>query len=415
MALVELLGDRLKGKEDDDVCTSSISGDGKYVGLYFSAHWCPPCQAFTPKLVEFYKKFKSSQRGADLEIVFISSDKDNSSFDEYYSDMPWLALPYDLRTEKNKLSKKFKVSGIPSLVILDSQTGEVVCENGRGEVADDPDAKGFPWKPRSFAEVIPGKLINNKKEEVPEVKDKITGLYFSAHWCPPCRNFTPELVKTYNKLKEDGRDFEIIFITWDRAEESFTKYFQDMPWLAIPYGDPRVAELAKVFQVAGIPSLIILDAEGKVITAEGRGRIMKDPEGKEFPWYPLPCCELDSFSAGVINEEPCLILFADIEEDDDVKKAMDLMKPVAEEIIAAEKEKGKKPACKFIVAGDDDIVENLQHFLGIADESLPLLVLVDIPEQRVAQCDEKEINAELIRSYYQKFASNQLEWTAIQR
>ena len=27
------------------------------------------------------------------------------------------------------------------------------------------------------------------------------GLYFSAHWCPPCRGFTPVLADTYNKIK----------------------------------------------------------------------------------------------------------------------------------------------------------------------------------------------------------------------
>ena len=29
---------------------------GKTVGIYFSAHWCPPCRGFTPVLTEFFNK-----------------------------------------------------------------------------------------------------------------------------------------------------------------------------------------------------------------------------------------------------------------------------------------------------------------------------------------------------------------------
>jgi thiol-disulfide isomerase/thioredoxin len=43
---------------------------GKYVGVYFSASWCPPCQRFTPKLVEAYT---DSLKGKNLEIVFVSA------------------------------------------------------------------------------------------------------------------------------------------------------------------------------------------------------------------------------------------------------------------------------------------------------------------------------------------------------
>nr|XP_054775583.1 nucleoredoxin-like [Lytechinus pictus] len=109
------------------------------------------------------------------------------------------------------------------------------------------------------------------------------------------------------------------------------------------------------FIFTGIPMLVIIDAEGKLITTEGRGSVMQDPEGKNFPWYPPACCELDSFSASIVNEGPCLILFTEIEEGDDDEyscKALEMMKPVAEEIRAAEEAKGKEPACKFIVAGD---------------------------------------------------------------
>ena len=43
---------------------------GKYVGVYFSASWCPPCKRFTPKLVEAYT---NHLKGKNLEIVFVSA------------------------------------------------------------------------------------------------------------------------------------------------------------------------------------------------------------------------------------------------------------------------------------------------------------------------------------------------------
>ena len=69
--------------------------------------------------------------------------------------------------------------------------------------------------------------------------------------CPPCRGFTPQLVKTYNKLKEQGKDFEIIFASSDRDEASFSDYFGEMPWLALPFGDNRKAELSELCEVEG--------------------------------------------------------------------------------------------------------------------------------------------------------------------
>ena len=44
-------------------------------------------------------------------------------------------------------------------------------------------------------------------------EDGVVGLYFSAHWCPPCQFFTPELVKYYEKLKAASKKFEVVFIS----------------------------------------------------------------------------------------------------------------------------------------------------------------------------------------------------------
>ena len=104
-AFVDLLGSKLQGKSGE-VDTATALAD-KYVGLYFSAHWCPPCRGFTPELAKTYTKLTGE--GKPFEIVFLSSDKADASFNEYYDTMPWLALPYSDRDRKNALSAKYKV------------------------------------------------------------------------------------------------------------------------------------------------------------------------------------------------------------------------------------------------------------------------------------------------------------------
>ncbi|XP_035691951.1 tryparedoxin-like [Branchiostoma floridae] len=144
MALVQLLGESLQKKAGDEerVQTSSLTGEGRYVGLYFSAHWCPPCRMFTPDLIEFYNDFKAK---GTLEIVFVSSDADQGSFDGYFGSMPWLAVPYSDRQKKAELSDKFGVKGIPTLVILKADSAEVVTKKGRDRVMKDPTGQDFPW------------------------------------------------------------------------------------------------------------------------------------------------------------------------------------------------------------------------------------------------------------------------------
>lgn len=73
----------------------------------------------------------------------------------------------------------------------------------------------------------------------------------SPSQCGPCRVFTPQLVRTYNKLKEDGKAFEIIFCSSDRDEDAMMEYLGEMPWIAIPFGDSRKKALSRLFDVSG--------------------------------------------------------------------------------------------------------------------------------------------------------------------
>ena len=64
----------------------------------------------------------------------------------------------------------------------------------------------------------------------------------SAHWCPPCKAFTPKLAARYAKAAEQGKNFEIVFCSWDKNKSQFEEYFSEMPWLAIPYENSAVRD-----------------------------------------------------------------------------------------------------------------------------------------------------------------------------
>ena len=69
---------------------------------------CPPCKSFTPKLIACYNKILA--KGKSFEIIFVSSDRGEEGFNNYFKDMPWLAVPFGHDVCK-QLSAKFSVQG----------------------------------------------------------------------------------------------------------------------------------------------------------------------------------------------------------------------------------------------------------------------------------------------------------------
>lgn len=118
--------------------------DGKIVALYFSAHWCPPCKAFSPVLVKF-----RDANSKDFEVVFVSADKDEASQFEYMKEvnMAWPTLKF--RSDAAEaLVKKYNIEGIPTLIILNPK-GEVLTADGRAEVESAPDTCLAGWKAKA--------------------------------------------------------------------------------------------------------------------------------------------------------------------------------------------------------------------------------------------------------------------------
>ena len=128
-------------------------------------------QAFTPQLSKFYTNCCIPN---GVEIIYISSDKDVPSFNDYYGKMPWKSLPVlGSAPIKQKLADSLQISGIPALVVLDAKSGHFVSDTARFDVAkvlgDDEKSKrlieswknteAVPFEEASLSGTAPGGII----------------------------------------------------------------------------------------------------------------------------------------------------------------------------------------------------------------------------------------------------------------
>ena len=95
--------------------------------------------------------------------------------------------------------------------------------------------------------------------------------YVSAHWCPPCRKFTPMLANWYASHKAF---VQVVFLSADHDEQGFLGYFrQSHPWTAIDYDNDARETLMGRLQVSGIPRLVVIDANtGRIVENNAVGK-----------------------------------------------------------------------------------------------------------------------------------------------
>jgi len=280
---------------------------------------------------------------------------------------------------KNALSSKFGVRGIPTLIFFEAN-GDIATKDGRDVVSTDPNGDKYPWIPKSFSEEIAGPLLSHsgKTYEFAELAGKTIALYFSAHWCGPCRSFTPKLIETYKNLNSAGKPFEIIFVSADNDEEEFEEYFKEMPWLSIPFDDPRLEYLNRRFEVEGIPSLVLISETGETIRDDLRSVIEHDPLGKDFPW---PRRAIGSFDVMLssINDVPTLAIFTDGCESQ-VQAAKEALKAASdnEEAWASREKKPFRIHFAYSTTADEQ-PSRVRTFLNLDATPLPTTVLINVP------------------------------------
>ena len=124
-----------------------------------------------------------------------------------------------------------------------------------------------------FGELQPKLIASKNGKAVPfeagENKPEFTAIYYSAHWCPPCRALTPKLVTWYKNTKARFKNFELVFASSDKDEAAMMEYMKEdkMPWPAIKFDEKKSSGVGK-YAAGGIPYLVLLDKDGKDLTGQ---------------------------------------------------------------------------------------------------------------------------------------------------
>ena len=96
-------------------------------------------------------------------------------------------------------------------------------------------------------------------------------LDFWASWCGPCRKEIPNVKKAYEQFKDKG--FEVVSISIDKKEDEWRKAVKEEN---LVWPNFRSEEVANLFKVKAVPTVYLLDSEGRIVAsnAECRGEAL---------------------------------------------------------------------------------------------------------------------------------------------
>lgn len=170
----------------------------------------------------------------------------------------------------------FKNAMIAMAMIMSANTG--FAQNGNGNAANaqqvtvenDLDAKYATnlLKADTVAPEIALKTIDGKQFSLKSLRGKYVVVDFWASWCPDCRKDAPNVVAMYNKFHKKGVEF--VGVSFDTKSEAWKSAVEK---LGIPYTqvsdmkNMRESPVALAYNIKWIPTVYVIDPEGKVVLA----------------------------------------------------------------------------------------------------------------------------------------------------
>ena len=105
--------------------------------------------------------------------------------------------------------------------------------------------------------------LDGKSHALSDYKGKIVFLNFWASWCPPCRAEMPSMQKLYGSW--DKKKFVMLAVNLREAKGAVGSFARQNGY-TFPILLDDTGGIASQYQVAGIPTTIIIDGKGYVLS-----------------------------------------------------------------------------------------------------------------------------------------------------
>lgn len=290
-----------------ELSTPLLASSADAVAVFIASPEGPAQQHICPRLLHAYETL-----GPRLAVIFLSfGGEDDADWGDFLDSLPkeWHVMRTDTNAALSAISDALStpVNRLDALIMF-NRDASVLINADASRMVHQFSSLGFPW-PTHFVEdykknnfespglkfLADARLVCKDAEggvtpvkcvSAPEhLKDNdLVGLYFSSHWCPPCRAFTPVFGEIYSQLKASGKKVEVVFISSDRDHQSFEHYYTtDMPWLALDFAQRELKGLiSSSLGVSGIPTLVWINPKTGELFMEGREMVTMGVE--YFPW-----------------------------------------------------------------------------------------------------------------------------------